>query len=134
MKVDGGCLCGDVTYEAEIDPNRVAICHCDDCQVNSGAAYGLIVAVVGTGFHLRTGQLTEFEKTAQSGRKRQLSFCGRCGTRIHAQTRDDPGAFFGLRVGTIRQRAALQPRVQVWCQSAMPWVEALADIPKRAKQ
>lgn len=112
MEVAGSCLCGDVTCEAEIDPARVALCHRADCQVNSGAALGGVVAVGGAGFRLRAGRLTEFEKTAGSGRERQLSFCGRCGTRIHARTRGDPGAFFGLGVGTIRQRATLRPRVQ----------------------
>jgi hypothetical protein len=28
MKIDGGCHCGRVTYEAEIDPDKAAICHC----------------------------------------------------------------------------------------------------------
>ena len=32
MKVDGRCHCGSSPYEAEIDPEKVAICHCTDCQ------------------------------------------------------------------------------------------------------
>ena len=32
MKIDGRCHCGCVTYEAEIDPEKVLICHCGDCQ------------------------------------------------------------------------------------------------------
>ena len=46
MKVDGNCLCGHVTYEAEIDPEKVIICHCTDCQTNSGTAYGVVVGIV----------------------------------------------------------------------------------------
>ncbi|CCV10081.1 hypothetical protein MESS4_120202 [Mesorhizobium sp. STM 4661] len=26
MKVDGGCHCGAITYEAEVDPEKVSIC------------------------------------------------------------------------------------------------------------
>ncbi|MBC6416724.1 MAG: GFA family protein [Rhodospirillales bacterium] len=33
-------------------------------------------------FQLLSGELKEFEKIAESGRKRQLSFCPHCGTRI----------------------------------------------------
>ncbi|WP_044006837.1 GFA family protein [Jannaschia sp. CCS1] len=128
MKVDGGCLCGNVTYEAEIDPARVAICHCLDCQINSGAAYGVVVSVTDGRFRLLSGTLREYEKTAQSGRVRYLSFCPNCGTRIHACSKNDPSAFFGLRVGTIRQRAQLTPAVQVWCGSALPWVSDLSAI------
>ncbi len=128
MKVNGGCLCGLVTYEAEIDPGLVAICHCRDCQVNSGSAYGVVAGVIGGNFRLLTGKLKEYEKTAESGRVRKLSFCPECGTRIHARTKGNPTAFFGLRVGTIEQREQLQPSLQVWCKSAQNWVFDLSAI------
>ena len=98
MKVDGTCLCGHITYEAEIDVERVAVCHCTDCQVNSGTAFGVVAHVVDGNFVLRSGKLKEFEKIAESGRIRKLSFCPECGTRIHARTDGDPSAFFGLRL------------------------------------
>ncbi len=37
MKIDGRCHCGYITYEAEIDPEKVMICHCSDCQTLSGS-------------------------------------------------------------------------------------------------
>ena len=39
MHIDGQCHCGHVRYEAEIDPDRVSICHCTDCQRLTGSAY-----------------------------------------------------------------------------------------------
>ncbi len=134
MHVDGHCLCGAVTYEATIDPDRCAICHCADCQVNSGTAFGFVVHVQDRQFHLRSGALKVFVKTAENGRVRHLSFCPDCGTRIHAHTPDQPDAFFGLRVGSIRQRHLLRPKRQVWCQSALPWVFELPTITKMVAQ
>lgn len=131
MKVDGACLCGHITYEAEIDEDSVAICHCTDCQMNSGTAFGVVAHIVDKKFKLLSGELKEFDKTAESGRIRTLSFCPNCGTRIHARTDGDPTAFFGLRVGSVRQRTSLSPKVQVWCQSALPWVADLSSIPRR---
>jgi len=128
MRVDGACLCGAVTYRAVIDPDRVAICHCNDCQVNSGGAFGVVASVTEGQFELLSGTLRAFEKTAESGRKRQLSFCPTCGTRIHARTEGDPDAFFGLRVGTIRKRAELTPGMQVWCDEALTWAADLSGI------
>jgi hypothetical protein len=32
MKIDGGCHCGYITYEAEADPEKTTICHCTDCR------------------------------------------------------------------------------------------------------
>ena len=132
MKVDGACLCGHVSYEAEIDVDKVAVCHCTDCQVNSGTAFGVVAHVVDRNFVLLSGTLKEYEKIAESGRVRKLSFCPECGTRIHARTDGDPSAFFGLRVGTIRQRRELKPKIQVWCRSALPWISDLPAIPERA--
>ena len=39
MKIDGGCHCGYLTYEAEIDETKISICHCTDCQALSGTAF-----------------------------------------------------------------------------------------------
>jgi hypothetical protein len=39
MKIDRRCHCGYITYEAEIDPEKVMICHCTDCQTLSGPAF-----------------------------------------------------------------------------------------------
>lgn len=134
MKVDGNCLCGAITYGATIDPARCAICHCSDCQTHSGSAFGLVVHIEDGSFTLLTGTLKVFTKTAESGRRRELSFCPECGTRIHARTPDDPEAFFGLRVGTIRQRHQLRPRQQVWCRSSAPWVFEVSNIPRKDDQ
>ena len=133
MQVDGRCLCGHITYEAEIDTDRVAICHCTDCQNHSASAYGVVAHIEG-GFRLLTGEMKTFEKTASSGTRRALTFCPECGTRIYAKTVGEGTGFWGLRVGTIRQRAELIPKLQVWCDSALPWTGDLGAIPKFAKQ
>ena len=49
MKVDGGCFCQSVRYEAVVDPESVAICHCTDCQTHSGTAYGVVVGILEEG-------------------------------------------------------------------------------------
>jgi len=134
MNVDGECLCRVIAYKAIVDPARCAVCHCQNCQVNSGTAFGWIVHVQDRQFELTSGKLKVFETIADSGRRRCLSFCGDCGTRIYAQTPEDPGAFFGLRVGTIRQRHLLPPKQQVWCRSAQSWAFDLPAIPRKEIQ
>ena len=49
MKVDGHCLCGYLSYEAEVDQNLVEICNCTDCQVLSGSAFRVNVPVIDEG-------------------------------------------------------------------------------------
>ena len=134
MKIDGGCLCGHITYEAEVNPEKVAVCHCTDCQTNSGTAFGVVVGVVKGNFELQTGNLKTYQKIADSGTPRTLAFCPECGTRIYACTENDDSKFFGLRVGTVTQRTELVPKVQVWCRSAQTWLGDLSSIPKVDKQ
>tara|TARA_X000001036_G_scaffold410457_1_gene422357 strand:- start:122 stop:532 length:411 start_codon:yes stop_codon:yes gene_type:complete len=125
MDVDGKCLCGKIQYEAEIDPNTTTICHCTDCQINSGTAFGYVVGAVNDSFKLLSGEMSFFIKSADSGAKRELAFCGNCGTRIYARPVDGKSSFFGLRVGTIRQRWDLQPKRQVWKRSCLDWVKLI---------
>ena len=55
MKIQGACHCGDISYEAIIDPARVSICHCTDCQALTGSAYRVTVPTLIKDFELRTG-------------------------------------------------------------------------------
>ena len=73
-------------------------------------------------------------KTADSGTRRALTFCGDCGTRIYARSADDGSGFRGLRVGTCDQRRELVPKLQVWCDSRLPWVPVIGDIPQVPRQ
>ena len=69
MRIDGGCHCGYITYEAEADPQRVHICHCTDCQKLSGSAFRTGIRVASDSFRMISGEPTIYVKTAESGRK-----------------------------------------------------------------
>ena len=72
MKIDGGCHCGYITYEAEADPEKTTICHCTDCQHLSGSAFRTVVRVAGDTFKIIAGEPTIYVKTpkaAQDGCK-----------------------------------------------------------------
>ena len=129
MKVHGACFRGHLTYEAEVDPATTSICHCTDCQSHSATAYGVVVGVVEEQFRLLSGTLKVFDKTADSGTIRALAFCPECGTRIHATTVGEGSPFFGLRLGTVRQRDQFTPKMQVFCRSAQDWVKDLTAVP-----
>ena len=134
MKIDGACFCGHVQYEAELDPGRVALCHCTDCQISSGTAMGWGVAVVEDRFELKRGTLKTFVKTAESGRRRALQFCPECGTRIVSSPLPGEQGTISLRAGSIRQRDQLRPRAHIWARSAQPWIDDLQELPKIEQQ
>jgi hypothetical protein len=128
MHIDGGCHCGSIRYEAEIDPEKTIICHCSDCQHLSGSAYRTAVFLPEDQFNLLDGDLKTYIKTADSGNRRAMMFCPECGTQIYATSVDGDAKVLGLRVGTARQRAELRPRKQYWCRSALDWVGDLSEL------
>ncbi|MDH3234873.1 MAG: GFA family protein [Alphaproteobacteria bacterium] len=135
MKIDGSCHCGAITYEAEVDPAMVRVCHCSDCQTMSGAPFRAIVIAKEADFRVLSGEPKNYVKTAESGNKRAQGFCGECGTPIYATSHGDDGPkIYGLRLGAIKQRDQLRPSGQVWTRSAQPWIGDLADIPGLEKQ
>mgnify|MGYP001264899139 CR=1 FL=1 len=70
MNIDGQCRCGAIAYEAVIDPGRVRICHCTDCQVLSGTAFRITAPTAEAHFRLLRGTPAEYSKMAESDRIR----------------------------------------------------------------
>ncbi len=134
MRIDGGCHCGYITYEAEVDPEKTAVCHCGDCQTLSGSAFRTVVFTREGTFKVLSGQLKIYVKTGESGTQRPQAFCPECGTPIYSTTADEGPKVHAVRVGTVRQRNELVPRVQLWFRSAQHWVTGLGSIPKIEKQ
>jgi hypothetical protein len=133
VKIDGGCHCGAIRYEAEIDPLAVTVCHCTDCQTLSGSAFRTAVPAAKENFRLLRGQLKAYTKTAESGNPRLQTFCSECGTPIYSAGPGHTGIFY-IRVGTARQRSELRPQLQIWSRSAQGWVTELAAVKRLEKQ
>ena len=131
MRIDGGCHCGRIAYDAELASDGVMICHCTDCQALSGSAFRSVAQTVPGGFRLLSGAPKLYVKTADSGRRRLQAFCGDCGSPIYSTSEGAEPKVYGIRAGTIRQRAALKPVMQIWQRSAIPWLGALAELPGR---
>jgi hypothetical protein len=133
MKVDGHCHCGSITYEADIDPATVFLCHCTDCQSLTGAPFRAIVRAPAHTFVLR-GTPTLYVKTAESGNRRVHAFCPTCGSPVYATTLEEPRTAYSLRVGGLRQRAELPPQRQNWCRSALPWAMNVEELTRVDRQ
>jgi hypothetical protein len=99
MKIDGGCHCGAITYEAEVDPEKTSICHCTDCQQLTGTAFRVSVRVPEENYRITRGTPKVYIKN---------------GPKV-----------YGIRVGTARQRDELVPKTQYWHRSALHWLPEL---------
>ena len=128
MKIDGKCHCGKTAYRANIDPGKVYICHCTDCQAITGSAFRWAVPVPEEDFELLSGVPRTYVKKADSGAVSHQLFCPDCASPLYSMSVTEGAKSFNLRLGTARQRAELQPTLQVWRRSAQTWVDDVEDI------
>ena len=132
MRIEGACHCGRVSFSALIDPSKVMICHCKDCQVLSGAPLRAVVVAPIETFELQ-GQTKQYVKVAESGNRRAQVFCPECATPLYA-TAPENATSVVIRLGCVKQRAQLVPSAQIWQDSALPWLPRLPEIPGSPKQ
>jgi hypothetical protein len=133
MKIDGQCHCGDVSFEAEIDPERVSICHCTDCQALTGSPYRVTVLASRDSVRLTGKEPKLYVKTGDNGKRRLQYFCPQCGSPVFTAGEGAAADEWGIRWGSIRQRRDLPPKRQIWRRSAAPWVDALDRLPSRER-
>jgi hypothetical protein len=131
MKIDGRCHCGHVAYEAEIDPERVSICHCTDCQALTGSTFRVTVSTSRDRIRLTGHEPKLYIKVGDSGRRRLQYFCPDCGSPLFVTGEGADAETWGIRWGSIRQRDQLVPKRQSWCGSAVPWIDRIGDLPGR---
>ena len=118
----GRCLCGEVTYELAGDLLATAVCHCDHCQRQSGGAFSVNLVAHESQLTIH-GELRTYEETGELGdavyvRRR---FCGSCGSPIVSELSQTQGVI-AVKAGTLDDKSAVLPTVEVWCTDKQPWV------------
>ncbi|MGF6369076.1 hypothetical protein OKW40_001826 [Paraburkholderia sp. RAU6.4a] len=122
MRVEGRCLCGDIVYEAEVKPGTASICHCADCQRQSGSVFRMNIPAPADTFHLLRGMPKTYLKISDRGNKRIHAFCGTCGGPVYSSAAENVQSY-SLRVGALEQRYELQkPARQIWTKRMFPWL------------
>ena len=123
MTTTGRCLCGEVTYELAGDPIATAVCHCDHCQRQSGGAFSVNVVVMESQLTV-SGELQTYVETGENddGEYVRRRFCGSCGSPIVSELVHS-GGVVAVKAGTLDDRRAVRPTVEVWCVDRQPWVE-----------
>ncbi len=135
MKVTGGCHCGHITYEAEVNSATIRVCHCTDCQKLTGTAFRVNISAQPETFKLKRGMPKNYVRTAESGNECTHAFCPECGTPIYVTPSNPRPSGYRLALGTIDQRAQFgPPSRQIWCCSVLPWSMDLRAVEKSDRQ
>jgi len=121
----GGCQCGAIRYLAVGEAGPVFVCHCLDCQKQSGSAFGMSLVIAPKSFQLQSGTLSTFHTSTASGRDKVCAFCPTCGVRIYNAT----SALMSIKVGTLDDTSQIKPDAHYWTKRKQAWSQLPQDVP-----
>ena len=121
LPITGGCQCGAIRYEVIGEPRLVVVCHCTDCQRQSGSAFGMTMVVDEADFRVIHGEPKTFASKSDTGRAKLGAFCPDCGTRIYHKPEWRRGKV-SVKPGTLDDASWLRPQVHIWTSSKQGWI------------
>ena len=129
-QLDGRCLCGNVTYSCEGEAMATLLCHCTDCQRQTGTAFSIVVGLPADALEVRGDTLAMVKTLGEAhGGETERNFCSACGSPIFSLSPAFPAVAW-LKAGTLDDTSWLEPQVEVWGRSAQPWVEQVEGRPR----
>jgi hypothetical protein len=99
MKLEGGCYCKALRYQAEGEPLLKGQCHCRECQYFSGGHPNVIMGMPEASFRYTKGAPSSFRRKDLAAPVTR-EFCSTCGTSILSRAPGLPGAVL-IKVGTL---------------------------------
>jgi hypothetical protein len=115
----GGCLCGDVRYEAEGEPQYSGFCCCADCRKASGSGFMPFLGFPGGSVRFTGRRSQTFTSKAASGRDAVRNFCPlaavssmgkRSGKLINSGSTPAPWMIPRCFIPRLRYSCAIVPR------------------------
>ena len=125
----GGCLCGSIRYECFGEPAFSLLCHCRDCQRQSGSAFIAAARMPAAGFKITRGEPRRYISKSDSGNDITRVFCGECGGPLYVQVSTRPD-LVGIRVASFDDPSFFKPEADIFVKSAQPWDHMNPALPK----
>jgi hypothetical protein len=124
-EIKGGCRCGAVTFHASVDPVFVGLCHCRNCQKETGSAFSSVIGLPAPALTV-SGTTKTFDSVGDSGQGTHRSFCPECGSTV-THWADIMQGVIMVNVGSLDDPTWAKPAMQIYCGSALSWA-VLPDL------
>ena len=125
MKLNGGCLCGELRYKVDVNSIDAGFCHCKICQRANGAPTVAWMTVPVVGFVYTSGKPGVYV----SSKRFQREFCVGCGTQIAFRATCNPETI-DITLCSLDDSSAIEPQYHIWCQSKVGWLRVNDDLPQ----
>jgi len=127
---EGGCLCGDVRFRIAGTPVSTTICHCTNCQRNTGSAFSVNVIFYKPEEYTILGTPAIYDDVGDTGNVVRRVFCGKCGTPIESRSVFSASEYTVIKSGSFDDPTVFAPDSEVYCVTAMPWWLNGIDVPR----
>ncbi len=118
-RFEGGCLCGAVRFESAVKPAMAAHCYCTDCRKSSGTGHASHLVVPKEAVSV-TGQVSTFDKPADSGNIVTRAFCPTCGGPVYSLNSAMQAMIF-IRASALDDLEVFRPQMAVYRDRAASW-------------
>lgn len=124
-KITGGCHCGAIRYETEVENFEAAHCHCQMCQKANGNIFATMFVVPKSSVSWSTKPPKYFESSALAKR----GFCSDCGTPLSFEYHDYD--FMDLTVGGLDHPEQMKLARHDGVESRLEGFHTPDDLPDR---
>jgi hypothetical protein len=121
----GGCLCGEVRYEADGVPFHKTVCHCSMCRRASGAPTVAWFSVPRGELRWMRGGPQHYRSSAQATR----GFCVRCGTALTYENDAYPDEI-DITTCSLDDPELVPPTDHTRTSSRLRWVKLSDGLPQ----
>lgn len=130
-KINGNCACGEIEFEIMAIKSNVVNCHCNTCRKLNGSSFSTYFVVAEKCFKIKEGEksLTSYSPSGSAVK----NFCQNCGSPIFNQNKKYPNLRM-IHFGSLNFNETVNPNVNIFCQSKLPWVALNVEIPNFEKE
>jgi hypothetical protein len=115
----GGCLCGQLRWEADAAPDFMGNCYCGDCRKASGSGFIPFMSFDAERVRI-TGESRIFTSKAFRGGEAARNSCPVCGGLVFGGIRGQDGSHT-IYAGTLDDATLFQPRIALFNRDRPDW-------------
>ncbi len=133
MYMTGGCNCGSVRYELLAEPLFTHVCHCTECQHDSGGAFNISTVILSADFRFKDCAPDISYVSRKSGNEYEVWGCSKCGCTVAGKS-ITPASVMVVRPGSFDDTSVIRPQAHIWICEKQDWVSIPDDIPSFEKE
>ncbi|WP_274424791.1 GFA family protein [Chelativorans sp. YIM 93263] len=125
--INGGCLCGAVTFQIGGEFESFFLCHCARCRKDTGSAHAanLFSSTATITWLSGSDSIKSYRVPAT---RHEKSFCTECGSALPSV--QSQGALLVVPAGSLDSVLNMRPNAHICFASRAQWEVRLEDLPK----